>query len=60
MIYDNDVDLTDPELLTEIEALAELIAATNLRQGHLTAGEIDHALGVRQELRLPLSPCAAP
>ena len=41
-----DVRLQDDELLSEVELTASLIVAANQREDHLTAGEIDQALGL--------------
>ena len=41
-----DVELEDSELLAEVDLTATLIAAANLSDGPLEAGEIDRLLGL--------------
>ena len=41
-----DVTLEDPELLEEVELLAEIMAATRLRAKPLTRKQLDLLLGV--------------
>ena len=41
-----DVDLEDTELLGEVEMTAALIVAANQADRHLSAEEIDRALGL--------------
>jgi hypothetical protein len=41
-----DVELTDADLLGEVELTAALIVAANQTDRHLSAAEIDRALGL--------------
>lgn len=44
-----DVELTDADLLGEVELTAALIVAANQADRHLTTAEIDEILGVEPE-----------
>lgn len=55
-----DVELTDADLLGEVEMTAALIVAANQSDRHLTTAEIDAILGVAHPETAPGSATAEP